>query len=164
MPCRNTRTCIHTPISASFVSKDLSKEAVDRALSQADLVYFDGRFSDAALVVANKVSFVMNEKEDRGSIARVLFLFSDNYDGLLQAARLHIPIILDAENWKREALGDLMQFAEYVTCSGSFPLVCPDDICRPAFCPSDHPCQHNLCVPCLACRVGQILTTWQKRS
>lgn len=89
---QNTRTCIHTPISASFVSKDLSKEAVDRALSQADLVYFDGRFSDAALVVANK------------------------------AARLHIPIILDAENWKREALGDLMQFAEYVTCSGSFPL------------------------------------------
>jgi len=46
-----TRTCIHTPGEA-FNPSDLTPELVNKALENAALVYFDGRLTEAALLLA----------------------------------------------------------------------------------------------------------------
>ncbi len=46
-----TRTCIHTP-GASYTPEDLDQDSIDRILSNAQLVYFDGRLTESALVLA----------------------------------------------------------------------------------------------------------------
>ncbi|KAF3335835.1 Ketohexokinase [Carex littledalei] len=51
-----TRTCIHTPGSPPMVPEDLSQDSLISALENANLVYFDGRLPDTALVVAEEAS------------------------------------------------------------------------------------------------------------
>lgn len=46
-----TRTCIHTP-GASYAPEDLDEGTTDRILSNAQLVYFDGRLTESAVVLA----------------------------------------------------------------------------------------------------------------
>lgn len=46
-----TRTCIHTP-GASYAPGDLDQDTIDRILSSAQLVYFDGRLTESAVVLA----------------------------------------------------------------------------------------------------------------
>ena len=46
-----TRTCIHTP-GASYAPEDLDPGTTDRILSNAQLVYFDGRLTESAVVLA----------------------------------------------------------------------------------------------------------------
>lgn len=50
-PAGGTRTCIHTP-GANLEPSELSPAVVASLLSGAALVYFDGRLTEAALVVA----------------------------------------------------------------------------------------------------------------
>lgn len=47
-----TRTCIHTP-GAALRPSDITPELCDSLLDDAKLVYFDGRLTEAALVVAH---------------------------------------------------------------------------------------------------------------
>lgn len=47
-----TRTCIHTP-GAPLDPAELTPRLLDAALQDAQLVYFDGRATEAALVVAD---------------------------------------------------------------------------------------------------------------
>lgn len=47
-----TRTCIHTP-GAALRPSDITPEFCDSLLDGAELVYFDGRLTEAALVVAH---------------------------------------------------------------------------------------------------------------
>ncbi|XP_026660401.2 ribokinase-like isoform X3 [Phoenix dactylifera] len=51
-----TRTCIFTPGYPEMVPEDLSKSSLCSALDGASLVYFDGRFHETALVVAEEAS------------------------------------------------------------------------------------------------------------
>ncbi|KAG1359702.1 putative ribokinase [Cocos nucifera] len=51
-----TRTCIFTPGYPGMVPEDLSKSSLCSALDDASLVYFDGRFHETALVVAEEAS------------------------------------------------------------------------------------------------------------
>lgn len=46
-----TRTCIHTP-GAAFAPQDLDQNTVDQILSDTQLVYFDGRLTESAVVLA----------------------------------------------------------------------------------------------------------------
>ncbi len=46
-----TRTCIHTP-GASYAPQDLDQGTTERILSSAQLVYFDGRLTESAVVLA----------------------------------------------------------------------------------------------------------------
>ena len=46
-----TRTCIHTP-GANLVPEELESDGLNRALEDAELVYFDGRLTEAAVKVA----------------------------------------------------------------------------------------------------------------
>jgi len=46
-----TRTCIHTP-GAAFDPKEMTTDLVSTALQDAALVYFDGRLTEAALLLA----------------------------------------------------------------------------------------------------------------
>ena len=46
-----TRTCIHTP-GAALKPEDVTPELCERLLDNAKLVYFDGRLTEAAFVVA----------------------------------------------------------------------------------------------------------------
>ena len=46
-----TWTCIHTP-GAAFTPEELSPTTIDQILSDAQLVYFDGRLTEAAVVLA----------------------------------------------------------------------------------------------------------------
>ena len=46
-----TRTCIHTP-GAAYAPEDLDQTTIQQALDNTQLVYFDGRLTDSALVLA----------------------------------------------------------------------------------------------------------------
>lgn len=46
-----TRTCIHTP-GAALKPEELHSNLIDAALQDAALVYFDGRLTEAAIVLA----------------------------------------------------------------------------------------------------------------
>jgi len=50
-----TRTCIHTPGSPPLVPEELTKANLSSALDGADIVYFDVRLHDTALLVAEEV-------------------------------------------------------------------------------------------------------------
>ena len=52
---RKTRTCIHTPGSPPMVPEELTKANLSSALDGADIVYFDVRLHDTALLVAEEV-------------------------------------------------------------------------------------------------------------
>ncbi|GJN12827.1 hypothetical protein PR202_ga31141 [Eleusine coracana subsp. coracana] len=49
-----TRTCIHTPNYPPMVPEELTKENLFAALDSADIVYFDARLPETALVVAEE--------------------------------------------------------------------------------------------------------------
>ncbi|CAL5000460.1 unnamed protein product [Urochloa decumbens] len=49
-----TRTCIHTPGYPPMSPEELTKESLSAALAGADIVYFDVRLHDTALVVAQE--------------------------------------------------------------------------------------------------------------
>ncbi|KAK3123212.1 hypothetical protein QOZ80_8AG0626310 [Eleusine coracana subsp. coracana] len=51
-----TRTCIHTPNYPPMVPEELTKENLFAALDSADIVYFDARLPETALVVAEEAS------------------------------------------------------------------------------------------------------------
>ncbi|KAK8451436.1 hypothetical protein SEVIR_6G211000v4 [Setaria viridis] len=51
-----TRTCIHTPGSPPMVPEELTKANLSSALDGADIVYFDVRLPDTALLVAEEAS------------------------------------------------------------------------------------------------------------
>ncbi|CAO2184191.1 unnamed protein product [Urochloa humidicola] len=51
-----TRTCIHTPGSPPMLPEELTKANLSAALDGADIVYFDVRLHDAALLVAEEAS------------------------------------------------------------------------------------------------------------
>ncbi|XP_073012585.1 uncharacterized protein [Typha latifolia] len=51
-----TRTCIHTPGYPPMLPEDLTKTSLFSALENANLVYFDGRLHETALVVAEEAS------------------------------------------------------------------------------------------------------------
>ncbi|XP_008796391.1 sulfofructose kinase-like [Phoenix dactylifera] len=51
-----TRTCIHTPGYPEMVPEDLSESSLCSALDGANLVFFDGRLHETALVVAEEAS------------------------------------------------------------------------------------------------------------
>lgn len=53
-----TRTCIHTP-AVPLTADEITPEVLNQLLKGAELVYFDGRLTEAALVVAQ-------EAKDRG--------------------------------------------------------------------------------------------------
>lgn len=53
--CRNTRTCIHTPGSPALIPQELTSASVNSLLNEANLVYFDGRLADTAIVLAEEV-------------------------------------------------------------------------------------------------------------
>ena len=46
-----TRTCIQT-VGVELVTADLTKDLVEEVLADAQLVYFDGRFTDCAIMLA----------------------------------------------------------------------------------------------------------------
>ena len=46
-----TRTCIHTP-GAAYSPHDLTQNTIRRALANAQLVYFDGRLTESAVMLA----------------------------------------------------------------------------------------------------------------
>lgn len=46
-----TRTCIHTP-GASYLPDNLTPDTISQALDNAQLVYFDGRLTESAVVLA----------------------------------------------------------------------------------------------------------------
>lgn len=48
-----TRTCIHTPGEALFI-EEMTPELMDSTLSGASLVYFDGRLTESALLLAKE--------------------------------------------------------------------------------------------------------------
>ena len=52
---RKTRTCIHTPGYPPLVPEELTKENLFAALDGAEIVYFDVRLPQTALVVAEEV-------------------------------------------------------------------------------------------------------------
>lgn len=54
-PFRKTRTCIHTPGTPPLVPEELTKENLASALDGADIVYFDVRLHETALLVAEEV-------------------------------------------------------------------------------------------------------------
>lgn len=49
-----TRTCIHTPMSSTLSPNELPKENIERLLSNANVIYFDGRLTKAAIKVAKR--------------------------------------------------------------------------------------------------------------
>ncbi|CAL5005408.1 unnamed protein product [Urochloa decumbens] len=51
-----TRTCIHTPGSPPLVPEELTKANLSASLDGADIVYFDVRLHDTALLVAEEAS------------------------------------------------------------------------------------------------------------
>ncbi|CAO2162827.1 unnamed protein product [Urochloa humidicola] len=51
-----TRTCIHTPGSPPMLPEELTKANLSAALDGADIVYFDVRLHDTALLVAEEAS------------------------------------------------------------------------------------------------------------
>ncbi|KAJ7523963.1 hypothetical protein O6H91_18G070500 [Diphasiastrum complanatum] len=53
---KNTRTCIHTPGQPLMEPNELSSSTITALLSGAKLVYFDGRLTDTALLIANEAS------------------------------------------------------------------------------------------------------------
>ncbi|XP_078427742.1 pfkB-like carbohydrate kinase family protein isoform X1 [Wolffia australiana] len=85
-----TRTCIHTPGYPEMRPSDLPQSTLLSALDGARLAYFDVRLHETAIVVAH------------------------------EAARMNIPILVDAER-RREGLDDLLNLANYVVCSENFP-------------------------------------------
>lgn len=46
-----TRTCIHTP-GAAYAPEDLNHDTITKVLDSAQLVYFDGRLTESAIVLA----------------------------------------------------------------------------------------------------------------
>ena len=50
-PAGGTRTCIHTP-GEPMTPEEMTADLAERALQGASLVYFDGRLTEAALVLA----------------------------------------------------------------------------------------------------------------
>nr|XP_024398785.1 ribokinase-like isoform X1 [Physcomitrium patens] len=52
----NTRTCIHTPGSPALIPQELTSASVNSLLNEANLVYFDGRLADTAIVLAEEAS------------------------------------------------------------------------------------------------------------
>lgn len=53
---KNTRTCIHTPGSPPLQPQELTPAIIDTLLNRADLVYFDGRLAETALLLAEEAS------------------------------------------------------------------------------------------------------------
>ncbi|KAG0575985.1 hypothetical protein KC19_5G046000 [Ceratodon purpureus] len=51
----STRTCIHTPGSPPLQPHELTPGIIDSLLDRADLVYFDGRLAETALLLAAEV-------------------------------------------------------------------------------------------------------------
>ena len=56
-PFRKTRTCIHTPGYPPMTPEELTKENLFAALNGVDMVYFDVRLHETALLVAEEVIF-----------------------------------------------------------------------------------------------------------
>ncbi|XP_002445656.1 ribokinase isoform X2 [Sorghum bicolor] len=67
-----TRTCIHTPGYPPLLPEELTKENLSAALDGADMVYFDVRLHETALIVAEEASrrkipiFIDAEKKREG--------------------------------------------------------------------------------------------------
>lgn len=57
MPFSKTRPCIHTPGYPLMVPEELTKANLFAALDSADIVYFDVRLHETALLVAEEVKF-----------------------------------------------------------------------------------------------------------
>ena len=74
-----TRTCVHTPGSATLEGKDVDAKTLDEALRDVSLVYFDGRHIDGALVVAReakrvKTRVLVEAERVRGNLTELLRL------------------------------------------------------------------------------------------
>ncbi|OEL35048.1 hypothetical protein BAE44_0003932 [Dichanthelium oligosanthes] len=70
---RKTRTCIHTPGYPPMSPEELTKEILSAALDGADIVYFDVRLHDTALVVAQEANLRISA-DGVGSISGRLLL------------------------------------------------------------------------------------------
>ena len=46
-----TRTCIHTP-GAAYAPQDLDQDTINQILANTQLIYFDGRLTESAVVLA----------------------------------------------------------------------------------------------------------------
>ena len=53
-PAGGTRTCIHTPGAPLAPEEIATSGLIDSALKDAALVYFDGRLTEAAMLVASR--------------------------------------------------------------------------------------------------------------
>ncbi|KAL0907449.1 hypothetical protein M5K25_021861 [Dendrobium thyrsiflorum] len=130
-----TRTCIYTLGVPAMVPDDLPKTKLLSALNEAKLAYFDGRSTKPALVVAQE------EIENKRAINTMLDSIDVDRDELdsdgkllnrsvvtkaitkllhVQAARMSIPILVEAER-KKAGLGSLLDLATYIICSEKFP-------------------------------------------
>ncbi|TKW11848.1 hypothetical protein SEVIR_6G259300v4 [Setaria viridis] len=72
-----TRTCIHTPGYPPMSPEELTKENLSAALDGADIVYFDVRLHDTALVVAQeasqrKIPILIDAEKKREGLAELL--------------------------------------------------------------------------------------------
>lgn len=53
---KSTRTCIHTPGSPPLQPQELTPIIINKLLNRVDLVYFDGRLAETALLLAEEAS------------------------------------------------------------------------------------------------------------
>ncbi|XP_066159391.1 uncharacterized protein [Oryza sativa Japonica Group] len=109
-----TRTCIHTPGYPPMVPEELTQENLFAALDGADIVYFDVRLHETALLVAEEHFFVLVKGTPSSEIELCL------RNNPVQASQRKLPILIDAER-KRDGLDELLNFASYVVCSAKFP-------------------------------------------
>lgn len=98
-----TRCCIHTP-SAPLQLGDISGKLVEQALDGASLVFFDGRLTEAALVLADAAR-VSRENIGKPVLCRVVVvtvkLTLAFFDGRLTEAAL-VPSDAAREGWSKQ--------------------------------------------------------------
>lgn len=85
-----SRTCIYQPTLPTMVPDDLPRSRLSSAMDGARFVYLDCSLHEIDLLVAQ------------------------------EAARMNIPIVIDAER-KTPVLNDLLHLASYVVCAENFP-------------------------------------------
>ncbi|KAH7690984.1 Ribokinase/fructokinase protein [Dioscorea alata] len=85
-----TRTCIYQPTLPTMVPDDLPRSRLSSAMDGARFVYLDCSLHEIDLLVAQ------------------------------EAARMNIPIVIDAER-KTPVFNDLLHLASYVVCAENFP-------------------------------------------
>ncbi|GMH38663.1 hypothetical protein BSKO_06547 [Bryopsis sp. KO-2023] len=101
-----TRTCIHTP-SEPLRPEEITKEVLDSLLAGARLVYFDGRLTEAALVVAQEakqrgIEILVEGERLRPNLDKLLGLA----DYVVTSA--HFPQEMTGEEYIGDALISLM--------------------------------------------------------